>query len=155
PDASKDGKAFARWSKVADDLNKTGYRISVSDLLEQRANDEQKQAGLDLADFLLRSDPTPEKAPLQPASELTDLPVVVRTVAEQLANPGATLKPDESEITRFAEVVTDGSYPASWDEPNPPGAKPCISATSFHQWQQQHKYYGRHGVASLTPQPPP
>ncbi|WP_198175323.1 DUF6371 domain-containing protein [Spirosoma telluris] len=53
PDLSKDGKAFVRWSKVADELNTKGYQIGVSDYLEQRASTEQKEKGLDLADFLL------------------------------------------------------------------------------------------------------
>lgn len=56
PDLSKDGKAFIQWSRVAHEMNATGYQIQVSDLLEQRATDEQRIKGLDLADFLL----TPE-----------------------------------------------------------------------------------------------
>lgn len=39
------------------------------------------------------------------------------------------------------------------DAPNEPDAKPTICAVKFHQWQQQHPYFGRHGVASLQPQP--
>ncbi|GAB2542828.1 DUF6371 domain-containing protein [Spirosoma aerophilum] len=60
PDLSKDGKAFARWSKVADELNNKGYQIRISDYLEQRASKEQKIKGFDLADFLLMTDrPSP------------------------------------------------------------------------------------------------
>ncbi len=58
PDLSKDRKAFNQWSRVANDLNKKGYHIEVSELLERLSNDEQKAAGLDLADFLLSSNTT-------------------------------------------------------------------------------------------------
>ncbi|GAB3018998.1 DUF6371 domain-containing protein [Spirosoma pulveris] len=58
PDLSKSGKAFTQWSQVANDLNKKGFQITVSDYLEQRATDEQKAQGLDLADFLLMPDNT-------------------------------------------------------------------------------------------------
>ncbi|SFC63759.1 hypothetical protein SAMN05216167_10240 [Spirosoma endophyticum] len=43
PDLSKDGKAYARWSQVAIELNVQGYQISISTLLEDKANDEEKQ----------------------------------------------------------------------------------------------------------------
>lgn len=56
PDLSNNGTAFAQWSRVADELNARGYQISVSDYLESKATEQQKQAGLDLADFLLMPD---------------------------------------------------------------------------------------------------
>ncbi|GAB4007169.1 DUF6371 domain-containing protein [Spirosoma migulaei] len=60
PDLSKDGKAFAQWGKVADEMNAKGYQISLSNLLELRASDKQKAQGLDLADFLLQQPPKPD-----------------------------------------------------------------------------------------------
>ena len=57
PDLSADGKAFARWSQTAQDLNQQGFSISMSDYLERRATDEQRLAGLDLADYLLEQWP--------------------------------------------------------------------------------------------------
>jgi hypothetical protein len=53
PDLSKDGTAFARWSRTAEELQQEGHNVTVSDYLELRATDEQKAAGLDLADYLL------------------------------------------------------------------------------------------------------
>lgn len=53
PDLSKDGSAFARWSRVAETLRLQGLNVTVSEFLELRATDEQKAAGLDLADYLL------------------------------------------------------------------------------------------------------
>ncbi|GAB2554312.1 DUF6371 domain-containing protein [Spirosoma areae] len=56
PDLSADGSAFARWSRIADELNRRGFTISVSTLLEENATQEQRAKGYDLADFLLDSD---------------------------------------------------------------------------------------------------
>ncbi|ADB39105.1 hypothetical protein Slin_3094 [Spirosoma linguale DSM 74] len=53
PDLSKDGSAYARWSRIAENLRTQGYNVTVSDYLELRATDEQKVAGYDLADYLL------------------------------------------------------------------------------------------------------
>ena len=46
--------AFEVWSDKAKNLNLTNY--SISDLLEIKASDKDKQQGLDIADFLLKSD---------------------------------------------------------------------------------------------------
>lgn len=129
PDASTDGKAFTRWSKVADELNTKGYQIAVSDLLERRATDEQKQAGCDLADFLLMPDRCAGATP-RPCWVIDGQSIYGETLATE---------------------PTD-SYPPQWDAPNAPDAVPTISAKTFHQWQQQHPYYSWHGVASLPPQ---
>ncbi|GAB4019750.1 DUF6371 domain-containing protein [Spirosoma migulaei] len=53
PDLSKDGSAFDRWNRVAGDLLAQGFQITVSTYLEDNATQEEKDAGLDLADFLL------------------------------------------------------------------------------------------------------
>lgn len=94
-----DLNAFADWSKRAEQLRANGFVVEVSDYLETHASEEQKQAGLDLADYLLRQPPT------------------VSTIAEQIASPGAILKPDESQIERLM-VEPCSNYPASWDKLN-------------------------------------
>lgn len=105
PDLSTDGKTFSRWRKVAEELNEKGYQIRVSDYLESRATDDQKRNGLDLADFLLPA-----------TSRHTELPpLIVSTVAEQRANPGSILKPDESRIDRYT-VEPCNDYPVEWDK---------------------------------------
>ena len=53
PDLSKDGSAFARWSRTAEQLRAHGYNVTISDFLELRATEAQKIAGYDLADYLL------------------------------------------------------------------------------------------------------
>lgn len=47
---------FERWSAKADELRKAGFQVSVSDLLERRASADEREAGADLADYLLRFD---------------------------------------------------------------------------------------------------
>ena len=46
---------FDKWQRKADEL-KAFCKVSVSDLLERNATDEERKAGLDLADYLLRCD---------------------------------------------------------------------------------------------------
>lgn len=53
PDLSKEGKAFHAWSNKAKELRQVGFNIQVSDYLENRATQQQREAGADLADFLL------------------------------------------------------------------------------------------------------
>ncbi|MBD2700477.1 hypothetical protein IC229_07515 [Spirosoma sp. BT702] len=53
PDLSKDGSAFDRWNRVANELLGQGFQITVSTYLEDNATEDEKAAGLDLADFLL------------------------------------------------------------------------------------------------------
>lgn len=47
---------FEQWSAKADELRKAGFQVSVSDLLERRASADERDAGADLADYLLRFD---------------------------------------------------------------------------------------------------
>ncbi len=53
PDLSKDGSALRRWSQTADQLRPQGFNITTSDYFEQRATDEERANGLDIADYLL------------------------------------------------------------------------------------------------------
>jgi len=131
-DIHKDGRKIKGWLSLAEELKRAGIDVEVSDFLEKTATPEQKQDGFDLADLLLKEPPT------------------VSRFAEQLANPGITLRPDEVEIERFPTLAADEPYPTCWDEPDPPGAVPMISAKSFHEWQQQHRHFSTLGAPSLT-----
>ncbi|WP_234734927.1 DUF6371 domain-containing protein [Tellurirhabdus bombi] len=53
PDLSKDRSAFDRWNRIAGELLGHGFQITVSTYLEDNATQDEKAAGLDLADFLL------------------------------------------------------------------------------------------------------
>ncbi|WP_323757978.1 DUF6371 domain-containing protein [Roseivirga sp.] len=58
PDLSKTGNAFKLWSNKAVEFEKEmpGTTFTVSDLLERNANDQEREAGLDLADYLIKLD---------------------------------------------------------------------------------------------------
>jgi hypothetical protein len=58
PDLSKDGRAFQSWSDKAKEFEHLlpNTRFTVSDLLEREATEEQRLAGLDLADYLIQQD---------------------------------------------------------------------------------------------------
>jgi hypothetical protein len=51
PDANK--AAFDRWQQIALDAQKQRLNVRVSTLIENRATDEEKAAGYDLADYLI------------------------------------------------------------------------------------------------------
>ncbi|TVL98843.1 MAG: hypothetical protein CV087_20170, partial [Candidatus Brocadia sp. WS118] len=48
------GKAFRKWQTGADTLRQYGINVTVSDLLERKAANTDRQNGLDLADYLTR-----------------------------------------------------------------------------------------------------
>lgn len=50
------GEAFSKWQTSADILRRYGINVTVSDLLERKAADTDRQNGLDLADYLTRFD---------------------------------------------------------------------------------------------------
>jgi hypothetical protein len=52
-----DINSFEKWNKKAYELSHI-YRISISDLLEKKATDEERRQGLDLADYLVQFDYT-------------------------------------------------------------------------------------------------
>lgn len=83
-----------------------------------------------------------------PAPPTETSPAIVTTVDEQLASPGATLRPDASQIERLPAAPAD-TYPAEWDQPNPPDAVPTIRPLTFHQWQKQHSHFGQMGINSI------
>lgn len=48
---------FWEWKRKADEFNRKGFDITVSDLLEKEATAEQKKAGIDIADFFMKEFP--------------------------------------------------------------------------------------------------
>ncbi|OON68127.1 DUF6371 domain-containing protein [Hymenobacter sp. CRA2] len=53
PDASASGNAYRMWCDKAEALVRMGFKVNVSDVLEVKATESQKAAGIDLADLLL------------------------------------------------------------------------------------------------------
>lgn len=57
PDLSKDGKAFDLWNSKLNELNTIkGARFTISDLLENKANEAERLSGCDIADYLICQD---------------------------------------------------------------------------------------------------
>ncbi|QMW02298.1 DUF6371 domain-containing protein [Spirosoma foliorum] len=52
--ANEKGQVNKGWLSKAEELRAKGFSLTVSDFLEQRATDEDRAKGLDLADYLLR-----------------------------------------------------------------------------------------------------
>ncbi len=58
PDLSIDGKAFAKWTARAAEIQRTyGCRVKVVNILEKIADTSARQRGLDLADYLIERNP--------------------------------------------------------------------------------------------------
>ena len=55
PDLSKDQKAFVIWNTKSSLLQKKGFDISVSNLLEEKSTVTQSVYGLDIADFFIQN----------------------------------------------------------------------------------------------------
>lgn len=53
PDTDPKGEAFAKWKSKADEWNRQGFDVTVSDILEQEATDEEKASKIDIADWLI------------------------------------------------------------------------------------------------------
>ena len=124
-----DLNAFSDWSRRADQLRTDGFQVTVSVYLESYASEEQKQAGLDLADYLLQQSPT------------------VSRLAEQIDRPGSILKPDESQLERLI-VEPCNTYPAELDEPNAPNAVTIIRLRNFFDWQRDNPPFNQLGIPS-------
>ncbi len=52
-----DIKAYDDWKLKAGELSKSGLQVTISDLLEQVATAPEREAGLDIADYLVRFKP--------------------------------------------------------------------------------------------------
>lgn len=53
PDTDPQGKAFSKWKKKADEWNAKGFDVTVSDILEKNATDDEKAAKIDIADWIV------------------------------------------------------------------------------------------------------
>jgi len=54
PDTSTNGTAFNLWLKRSEELKELGVNCIVNDILEKNANNDEKESGCDLADYLLK-----------------------------------------------------------------------------------------------------
>lgn len=102
PDLSKElptrPTAFAQWNRRAAEIRRVyGCKVVVSDILERIATDEEKENGLDIADYLIRQiatspqtiqqvQPPASQAPTQasPASQASPMQEVINNEADEL-----------------------------------------------------------------------
>jgi len=54
PDTSLKGIAFNNWLKVGTELVNLGYNCTTSDFLKLNASTQEKENGVDLADYLVK-----------------------------------------------------------------------------------------------------
>ena len=52
-----DAGCLDKWQAKANELRRLGYDVGVSEALEKKTTDDERHAGLDLADVLLREWP--------------------------------------------------------------------------------------------------
>jgi len=106
PDLSKDGKAFELWSSKAKEIETRlpGTKFTVSDLLERNATEAEKEQGLDLADFLIRTN-------------YRDIAKVKPSEPEIEQHQQCHIPFDEyvNKLTMESKIVMADGYPASWD----------------------------------------
>lgn len=95
PDLSGDGSALTKWRVKAVEFGHLFAAVHVSDMLERMATDADRDAGLDIADYLLRSGtgntstatlPTPTPAPV-------NIPTMILSEAEKLVGRWAERNP--------------------------------------------------------------
>jgi hypothetical protein len=109
-----DLNGFEKWSLKAKQLSHIA-KFTVSDLLERKATDQERESGLDLADYLLRFDPE-EFIP-----EPQKVAVIEATITGRNCNSGSQTgdsrfrAPDrrgngntETDLMRF-RILTDSS----------------------------------------------
>lgn len=138
PDLSTDGKAFAKWQKVADEMNAGGCRITISDLLERNATNEQRSAGLDLADFLLQQQPeTDTPAPASLRGIMFDVERMTRLFWQDWPAPPRTWNSIRTHklVQLYALIAEGNTETGTAYKPNLPektATKPQIQSIIFH-----------------------
>jgi hypothetical protein len=108
-----DLNGFEKWSQKAAELQKAipGTRFDVSDLLERKATEAERQSGLDLADYLTRFDwrsfnqePEPKPKPKKVLSQIERLQAATESLMESCQpEPQTRVEPQQ---LRRREPVT-------------------------------------------------
>jgi hypothetical protein len=66
PDTDTDGETYTLWSEKGRELERMGCKVVVSDILEQNATQADKEAKIDIADWLVRQLRAPPAQPDTP-----------------------------------------------------------------------------------------
>ncbi|ANH83552.1 hypothetical protein A8C56_23555 [Niabella ginsenosidivorans] len=112
-----DANGFDTWNKKADEIRAAlpGTHIAVSGLLEKKCTPTEKQAGLDIADFLLKTPWADFEAQQEKKHQALQK-------EKQILEASKNSPQDEYDF----EILKDGSivaltpegYPAAWDQPS-------------------------------------
>ena len=97
-----DIKAYDDWQSKAHELQKSGLQVSISNLLEQVATDSEREAGLDIADYLIRFKP----------DQFNDIPPIAKvdiTLPLQMTLPPHSILPPVN-IVSHASVSVDTDW---------------------------------------------
>lgn len=84
PDTDPKGETFAKWKAKADEWNRQGLDVTVSDILEKRASDEEKSLKIDIADWLI--DDLKEKyipSPIEYITEQTEQQKILKSMMQE------------------------------------------------------------------------
>lgn len=84
PDTDPKGETFAKWKAKADEWNRQGLDVTVSDILEKRASDEEKSLKIDIADWLIND--LKEKyipSPIEYITEQTEQQKILKSMMQE------------------------------------------------------------------------
>jgi len=84
PDTDPKGETFAKWKAKADEWNRLGLDVTVSDILEKRASDEEKSLKIDIADWLIND--LKEKyipSPIEYITEQTEQQKILKSMMQE------------------------------------------------------------------------
>ena len=95
PDLSSDGSARTTWREKAVEVGHLFASVKVSDVLERMATPADRDAGLDIGDYLLRSGTgnTPTATPPTPTPAPVSIPTMILSEAEKLVGRWAERNP--------------------------------------------------------------
>ena len=93
PDLSRDGSAFTKWREKAVEIGHLFDAVHVSDLLERMATDADREAGLDIGDYLLRSGDEITTTATPNTSAPVNVPAMILSEAETVMQRWAERNP--------------------------------------------------------------
>lgn len=93
PDLSRDGSAFTKWREKAVEIGHLFDAVHVSDLLERMGTDADREAGLDIGDYLLRSGDEVAPTATPNTSAPVNIPAMILSEAETVMQRWAERNP--------------------------------------------------------------
>jgi hypothetical protein len=98
-----DLKARDKWNEKAKELRRICRSVTVSDLLEKRATEQEREKGLDLADYLLKSPPETQTTTPKQQTEPPQPPTLAETPQITISQPKQPIEPPEIKPPKNAQ----------------------------------------------------